>query len=380
MSELQELVEEPTRTGAVPGVVALVATGGRREVAAAGVRALGGVAMSRDTVFRIASLSKSLLAAAAMALVDRGRLGLDDEVRRWLPELSSPSVLRTPTSELDDVVPAERPITVRHLLEFSGGHGMVPQFDAPVVVALMERLHQGPPEPQRTPAPQEWMARLAEIPLVHQPGRGWTYNTGADVLSVLLSRVEGASVAQVLADTVLEPLGLHDTGFWVPADKRERFATSYRADGSGELVEVDGPDGQWSEEPAFCSGAGGLVSTVDDWCTFAQMLLAGGQHAGRAVLSAEAVRQMTSPQNRAEAGNIFLEDQAWGFGGSVDVSADQPWQVPGRYGWMGGTGTAGYLYPSSGRVAVWLSQRELAGPSDFATVGRFLTGVARPSR
>ncbi|RCK69611.1 class A beta-lactamase-related serine hydrolase [Desertihabitans brevis] len=380
MDGLQELVEEPTRTGSVPGVVALVATGGRREVAVAGVRSLGGAAMSRDTVFRIASMTKPLVAAAAMVLVDRGRLGLDDEVRRWLPELAAPSVLRTPTSELDDVVPAERPITVRHLLEFSAGHGLVPQFDAPVVVALQERLHQGPPEPQRIPAPQEWVARLAEIPLVHQPGRGWTYNTGADVLGVLLARVAGTSLSQVLADTVLDPLGLHDTGFSVPAGSRDRFATSYRADDSGDLVQVDGPDGQWSEEPAFASGAGGTVSTVDDWCTFAQMLLAGGQHAGRTVLSTEAVRQMISPQNRAEPGNLFLQDQAWGFGGSVDVSAGQLWEVPGRYGWMGGTGTAGYLYPATGTVAVWLSQREMAGPADLATVGRFLTAVARPGR
>jgi CubicO group peptidase (beta-lactamase class C family) len=378
---LQELVDRLCASGRVPGAVALIDTGdGGRQVAVGGTRSVHGTSMTRDTLFRIASITKPVLAASTMALVERGRLALDDAVGRWLPELAEPRVLRSPTGPLDDVVPAERAITVRDLLTFRSGHGFIGDFEAPVVRALFDRLHQGPPQPQVVPGPDEWMARLAQVPLVHQPGRGWTYNTGSDILGVLLARVESATLPDVLADTVLEPLGMRDTRFAVPADDLGRFTSYYRRSATGDLVLVDAPDGQWATAPAFPSGAGGLVSTADDWCTFGRMLLAGGEHAGRAVLAPESVRQMTSPQARAEPGNVFLDGQAWGFGGSVDVTAAEPWNVPGRYGWIGGTGTAGYVVPSTGVVAVWLTQVELQGPDDFAAVGDFLTLAAAGAR
>jgi CubicO group peptidase (beta-lactamase class C family) len=374
---LETLVDRVCAEGRVPGAVALIATGdGRRHVAVGGSRAVGGAATTRDTLFRIASITKPIVAAATMVLVERGRFGLDDAVEAWLPELTAPRVLRSPTGPLDDVVPADRPITVRDLLTFRAGHGFVGDFSAPVVRVLLDRLHQGPPQPQVVPRPDEWMARLAEVPLVHQPGRGWTYNTGSDVLGVLLARAESAPLADVLRDAVLDPLGMRDTGFVVPAEDLHRFTGYYRRDESGDLELVDAPDGQWASAPAFPSGAGGLVSTVDDWCTFGRMLLDGGRHAGREVLSAESVRRMTTPQAYAEPGNIFLDGQAWGFGGSVDVDPTRPWNVPGRYGWVGGTGTAGYVLPSAGVVAVWLSQVELGGPADFGPIGEFLTLAA----
>ncbi len=378
MEALRRLVARTCADGRVPGAVALIDTGdGERQVAVGGARAVRGAPMTRDTLFRIASITKPIVAASTMVLIERGRFALDDGVERWLPELAGPRVLRSPTGPLDDVVPAERPITVRDLLTFRSGHGFVGDFQAPVVRLLSDRLHQGPPRPQTVPAPDEWMARLAQVPLVHQPGRGWTYNTGSDILGVLLARAESAPLPDVLGDTVLGPLDMRDTGFCVPADDLCRFTSYYRRDDSGDLALVDAADGQWATAPAFPSGAGGLVSTADDWCTFGRMLLAGGEHAGRAVLSPESVRQMTSPQARAEPGNVFLDGQAWGFGGSVDVTTAQAWNVPGRYGWIGGTGTAGYVVPSTGVVAVWLSQVELQGPDDFSALGDFLTLAAR---
>lgn len=382
MEALQTLVDRACAAGRVPGAVALIATGdGRRHLAVGGSRAVGGAATTRDTLFRIASTTKPIVAAATMALVERGRFALDDAVDAWLPELAAPRVLRSPTGPLDDVVPAERPITVRDLLTFRSGHGFVGDFSAPVVQALLDR-HQGPPRPQAVPAPDEWLARIAEVPLAHQPGRGWTYNTGADILGVLLARAGSAPLGDVLRATVLGPLGMRDTGFAVPAADLGRFTGYYRRGDAGGLELVDAPDGQWATPPAFPSGAGGLVSTADDWCTFGRMLLNGGEHAGRAVLSPDSVREMLSPQASAEPGNVFLDGQAWGFGGSVDVDAAQPWNVPGRYGWIGGTGTAGYVYPSTGTVAVWLAQVELQGPDDFSVLGEFLTlaaGVRRPA-
>jgi CubicO group peptidase (beta-lactamase class C family) len=381
VESLPELVDRSCAAGRVPGAVALVATPDEGvRVAVGGARAVGGEPMTRDTIFRIASTTKPILAASTMVLVERGRLALDDAVERWLPELAAPRVLRSPTGPLDDTVPAERAITVRDLLTFSSGHGFISDFGAPVVQLLVEQLHQGPPQPQTVPEPDEWMARLSRVPLVHQPGRGWTYNTGSDILGVLLARAESASLSDVLSDTVLDPVGMHDTGFAVPAADLGRFASYYRRAESGELTLVDGPDGQWSTPPAFPSGAGGLVSTADDWCAFGRMLLAGGEHAGRAVLSPESVRQMMSPHARGEPGDIFLDGQAWGFGGSVDVNSDEAWNVPGRYGWIGGTGTAGFVIPSTGVVAVWLAQVELQGPDDFSVLGEFLAHAATAHR
>ncbi len=376
MTTLQEVLDEQCRAGAVPGAVALVATGDDVEVACAGVRAVDGEPMTRDALFRIASITKPIVAAATMALVERGRLTLDESVERLLPKLAEPVVLRAVDGPVDDVVPAERPITVRDLLTFQAGHGFPPNFDAPVVGLLMGELLQGPPQPQRVPPPDEWMARLARIPLLHQPGKGWTYNAGSDILGVLLARAEGTSLGDVLTDTIFDPLGLRDTGF--AAVEVDRLASYYRRGATGAGLElVDGPDGQWSSLPEFQSGAGGLVSTVDDWCTFGRMLLAGGEHDGRRVLAADSIEQMMTSHAEAGPDNPFLQGQGWGFGGSVDLDESAPWNVPGRYGWIGGTGTAGYVIPSRGVVSVWLAQVELGGPDDFSALGAFLTWVAQ---
>ncbi len=278
MTRLQEIVDEKVAAGLVPGGVALVARDGVAEVVCAGSRSVGGPDMTRDSLFRVASIGKPITAAATMVLVERGVFGLDDAVSRWLPELAEPMVLRTPEGPIDDVVPAERAITVRDLLTLRGGHGYPSNFDAPVPKLLTERLKQGPPRPLEVPPTDEWMARLAEVPLLHQPGQGWTYNTGSDILGVLLARATSGSLGEVLAETVLEPLGMTDTVFWTT--EVERMTSLYqRGDDGFELV--DPPDGQWTSPPPFESGAGGVLSTVDDWWAFGQMLLDGGTHRGR---------------------------------------------------------------------------------------------------
>jgi CubicO group peptidase (beta-lactamase class C family) len=251
-------------------------------------------------------------------------------------------------------------------------------MDVPVVERLMDDLGQGPPRPQSVPPPDEWMHRLAAIPLLHQPGEGWTYNTGSDILGVLLARAQGAPLGDVLDDTMLGPLGMSDTWFVVPTGKLDRMTASYRRDAdSGELVMVDPPEGQWAAVPAFPSGAAGLVSTADDWCVFGRMLLAGGAHRGRRVLSAEAVRLMITSHVATAPDNPFLEGHAWGFGGSVDLTDDEPWNIVGRYGWVGGTGTAAYIIPSTATVVVWMSQVELSGPRDFEAMAAVLSWAAR---
>ena len=375
MSELRDLLQAHVSNGSVPGVVALVARGGQAEVAAAGFADIDGAsAMARDSIFRIASITKPIIAAATMMLVEDGQIALEDPVGRWLPELASPVVVRTPASPADDVVPAARPITVVDLLTFRAGYGFPSDFSLPAVGLLFSELKQGPPQPQLVAPPGEWMAALAGIPLLHQPGEAWLYNTCSDILGVLIARVCGRSLPEFLAERLFEPLGMADTGFEVPAGKLGRFTSYYRADPAGGLELVDAPGGQWSSPPAFPSGAGGLVSTVDDWYSFARMLLAGGSSGGRQLLPAASVRQMTTDQltaSQRDAGRLFLEGQGWGFGGSVDVEAIDPWNVPGRYGWIGGTGTTAHITPSTGTVAIALTQLETAGPAPSALMQDF---------
>ncbi|MFI5768599.1 serine hydrolase domain-containing protein [Streptomyces sp. NPDC051658] len=372
MSNLRDLLEKHVGGGAAPGAVGLVARGDRVEVAAVGSADAGGAAaMARDSIFRIASMTKPVTAAATMMLVEEGRIALDEPVRQWLPELAAPMVVRTPASPVDDVVPAEKVITVSDLLTFRAGYGFPSDFSLPAVGLLFSELKQGSLQPQAIEEPDAWMATLSRIPLLDQPGEAWLYNTCSDILGVLIARVSDRPLPEFLAERLFEPLGMADTGFAVPAGKADRFTSYYRtAPEGGGLQLVDGPDGQWSSVPAFPSGTGGLVSTADDWYAFARMLLAEGNPegspGGRRLLSAESVRLMTTDhltRAQRERSTLFLEGQGWGYGGSVDVEAIEPWNVPGRYGWVGGTGTAGHLTPATGAVAILLTQLEMAGPT-----------------
>jgi CubicO group peptidase (beta-lactamase class C family) len=287
--------------------------------------------------------------------------------------------VRTPASALDDVVPANRAITVADLLTFRCGYGFPSDFSYPAVAPLFAELLQGPPHPPNVPAPDEWMRRLARIPMLSQPGDAWLYNTGADILAVLIARITGRGFDEFLAERVFAPLGMNDTGFFVPEAKRDRFASAYRPAAGGGLELVDRPNGEWSERPAFPSGSGGLVSTADDLLAFSRMLLADGAGDNR-LLSAVSVRHLTTnhltPSQRADA-TLFLEGQGWGFGGSVDVDRAHPWNVPGRYGWVGGSGTALHVTPSTGRITVLLTQTEMTGPTTPPLMRDFWSHAAR---
>ncbi|WP_097867818.1 serine hydrolase domain-containing protein [Streptomyces sp. rh34] len=380
---LHALLDTHIAEGSMPGAVALVSRGGRTEVVSAGTAGLAGSApMRRDSLFRLASITKPIVAAAAMTLVEDGLIAPADPVAAWLPELAAPLVVRTPQSPVDDVVSAVHPITLLDLLTFRAGYGFPSDFSLPAVVPLFTELKQGPPQPQAVLAPDAWMAALSRIPLLHQPGDGWLYNTCSDILGVLIARVADRPLPAYLAERLFEPLGMTDTGFVVEPAALDRFTGYYRAgvDGGSDPVLVDAPDGQWSSPPAFPSGAGGLVSTVDDWAAFGRMLLAGGlDDDGRRVLAAESVRQMITdhltPEQRA-ASSLFTEGQGWGFGGAVDIEIAAPWNVLGRYGWVGGTGTTAHIVPSTGTVAVLLTQMELTGPAAPQVMRDFWTYAA----
>jgi CubicO group peptidase (beta-lactamase class C family) len=341
--------------GLVPGLVALVARGDQVHAEALGTLSIGGTAVARDSLFRIASTTKPITAAATLALAGEGLLDLDAPVDRLLPELAGRRVLTRMDGPLDDTVPAYRAITPRDLLTFTFGFGMVTEmFFAPEpwpVVAAADELRlatTGPPAPDVQPDPDTWIAGLGSLPLLAQPGERWMYNTGASVLGVLLARAAGQPIADVLRTRIFEPLGMKDTGFW--AAQADRLATSYRPTPDG-LVTHDEPAGAWSRPPAFGDGAAGLVSTADDLLAFARMLLSGG--AG--VLSADAVQAMTSDQLTAEQkargglGPDFFADQSWGF--CLAVRDD------GAFGWDGGLGTSWLVDPAQDLTVIVLTQR-----------------------
>jgi CubicO group peptidase (beta-lactamase class C family) len=361
--------------GDVPGLVTLVSRRGEVHVDAIGTQAFADpTSMRRNTIFRISSMTKPITAAATMILVEECKLRLDEPVDRWLPELADRQVLKRLEGPPDDTVPAKRPITVRDLLTFRMGFGqmMAPPDTYPILSAASEQqIGMGPPSPSSMPAPDEWMRRLGSLPLMHQPGEQWMYNTGSDVLGVLIARASGQPLEMFLHQRIFEPLEMRDTGFSVPEASLDRLATSYWRDPtSGKLTVYDeARGGQWSHPPAFPSGAGGLVSTIDDYLAFGQMMLSQGKHGNECILSRLSVELMTTdqltPEQKAASSLIsgFLDGHGWGFGVSVITRRGDIAAVPGRYGWDGGLGTSWYSDPREEMATILMTQRAWTSPS-----------------
>jgi CubicO group peptidase (beta-lactamase class C family) len=357
--------------GEVPGLTALIARGDAVHVVAIGVQNLEDrVPMARDSIFRIASMTKPIAAAAAMILVEEGKLRLDEPVDRLLPELANRRVLRTLGSELDDTVPANRPITLRDLLTFRCGFGAVMAGPGtyPIQKAMSEAGFAPGPSPADYP-PDDWIARFAELPLMQQPGESWLYHTGSDIAGVLIARAAGMPFADFLAERIFVPLGMDDTGFFVPEAKVGRLATSYMIDReSGATVVYDAAHGgRWSRPPVFASGGGGLVSTADDYLAFSRMMLNLGRYAGGRILSRPTVELMTTdqlmPAQKAASPfySGFWDSNGWGLGMSV-VTARHGYLSIGSYGWDGGMGTTARNDPKEGLTCILLTQRMMRSP------------------
>ncbi len=231
-------------------------------------------------------------------------------------------------------------------------------------------IGDGMPAPARLPALDEWLRRFSTLPLMHQPGERWMYNTSAMVLTALVTRASGQSFDAFLRERLFDPLGMHDTGFSVPRDKLHRFVTSYLVDPrTGGLTLYDRPDGMWSRPPAFGSGAEGLVSTAPDFLRFSALLLGRGAVGGKRLLSEASVRAMTTdaltPANKSFGALVpgYFDDHGWGFCMAVVTAHDDLHHRPGTYGWDGGLGTSWYADPTTNTTGILLSQRAFAGPS-----------------
>jgi CubicO group peptidase (beta-lactamase class C family) len=340
--------------------------------------------MKRDTIFRVASLTKPITAVAAMILVEECKLRLDESIEPWLPELANRRVLKALSSPPDDTVPARRAITVRDLLTYRMGFGsvMAPPGTYPIQKLIREyRIGgDGPPRPSRAPATAEWMQKLGSLPWIAQPGERWLYQVSADVLGVLIARVSGQSLGNFLRERVFDPLGMKDTAFHVPSEKVDRFAGCYVFNHQTNTLDLydDVVNSTWRPEPAFESGGGGLVSTVDDYFAFTRMLLNKGRHGREEILSRACVELMTSdqltPEDRVGAEAFFGTFGSWGLGMAVDIRRDQIYRTPGRFGWDGGLGTSAYTDPAEAMIGILLTQRLMDSPeppkvfSDFWTL------------
>ena len=364
LGRVRDVLAGHVQRGTVPGVVALLSRGGQTHLEQAGD-------VSPDTIFRISSMTKPVTAVAAMILVEECVLRLDDPVDEYLPELASRRVLTRLDAPLSDTVPASRPVTVRDVLTFTLGLGFGqgmwgPPGTVPIMDALTA-LGQGMPAPAGFPDPDEWLRRLGELPLICQPGERWLYNTGSDVLGVLIARASGQPFEEFLRERIFTPLGMADTGFSVPAGSLNRLPAEYLTDpGSGAPVLYDPPDGQWATPPAFPSGAAGLVSTVDDYAAFASMLAGGGAYQGVRILSRPSVTLMTSDQltdaQKAVSGLApgDFDNMGWGFGVSVVTRRTSLYHSAGTYGWSGGLGTTWVNDPAEDLVLLMMTQRAWA--------------------
>ncbi|WP_433364749.1 serine hydrolase domain-containing protein [Actinoplanes sp. CA-142083] len=349
------------------GVVYLVAHRGKLHVDTIGTLALGGdEPMRRGTPFRIASLTKPIIAAATMMLVEDGRLSLDEPVDRLLPELAGRRVLTRIDGPLDQTVPAARPITVEDLLTFRMGHGMIfePTFQPPypiITAATDLQLVMDQPDPRTPLRPDEWIRRFGTLPLMHQPGERWQYNSAALVLGVLIARAARQPLEDFLRRRLFRPLGMSTTGFSLSPADAARLPGLYATDPqTGVLQPQPGSQpGEWTRPPAFPSGAAGLASTIDDYLAFSRFLLDGGVHRGRRLLSPRSIRRLTTnhltPQQLAEAGPFPLTGRGWGYGMAVSVTPDEI-SGPGRYGWEGGYGTVWFNDPHRDLTAIAMTQ------------------------
>jgi CubicO group peptidase (beta-lactamase class C family) len=327
--------------------------------------------MRRDTIFRIASMTKPIVAVAILILIEEGRLALTMPVEKFLPELASPKLLRNPTDALATAQPSPRGITVLDLLTHRSGICTPDTAPGPLVTGLKDA------DAAREIGPDEWIKRIGALPLAYEPGSRFNYGNSFDVLGVLVARASGMTLPDFLEARIFKPLGMKDSGFFVPADKTARFATNYKTDPQTKMrivADQPGATSRWAKPPAFPAGAGGLVSTADDYLSFAKMLLGKGRSGDVRILSHESVVLMTSNELSAEqrkapfSGFEFWAGQGFGLGVSVvdDVArqARSPFGFSsvGSFGWPGAFGTWWQADPKEDMIQIFMVQMSAADP------------------
>jgi CubicO group peptidase (beta-lactamase class C family) len=352
-------------TGDIPGVLCLVWRRGELlQIDSVGLRNIETrLPVERNTIFRIASMSKPVTTAAAMILMERGLLRLEDPITKWAPEFAAMQVLRRPDSPLQDTFPAPRAITIEDLMTHRSGLAYSFTARGPLAQALKERFGF---EFDSARTPDEWMKTLAALPLSYAPGERFNYSHSTDLLGVIVGRATGLGTREAMQQLLFDPLRMVDTDFWIPPEKRDRAAVLYRTPAPGNFLAVDLPGFTDQVPPSFCAGGQGLVSTADDYLAFARMLLQGGEIGGTRVLSQESIRLMTTnrltPAQRRnlQFGIPMFMGQGFGLGLSViDDAKRNAWMGaggPGAFGWPGLFGGWWQADPAQQSVMIWLQQ------------------------
>jgi CubicO group peptidase (beta-lactamase class C family) len=376
-----KVAKDATAKGDPVGLVALVWRNGEIFDAAVGLRDVEkGLPMGRDTIFRIASMTKPITSVLILILMEEGKLRLTDPAVKWAPELANRRVLKDPEGPIDDTYPSPREITIEDLLTHRSGLALDFSASGPIADAYQRTL-----ENVVAFEPDEYLGALGTLPLCFTPGERWRYSESTNVLGVIAGRIAGKPFRDVLRDRILDPLGMKDTDFWVPPEKWERLARAYAFD---PRTGAPAPARVWPRDavPKFCGGGGGLVSTADDYLKFARMMLGGGEADGVRLLKPETVELMVRNRLTDEQRAILVRDEPhWegeGFGLGVGIDIDAPTRARfgpstnGAYGWLGALGTWFRVDPSENMVMIYLVQCSV--PLIPENIVRIFAGVGTP--
>lgn len=390
LQDIQEVLDQHVHSGAVPGLVAGVAVGERRHVVSSGTLSWQGAGaktrVDSRTLFRVSSLTKPLVSAAFLTLIDDGVLALHDIVDEWLPELARMRVLCDPYGGLDNTVPAIRRITVADLLTCQmgagtlvGSEGIASVLDAPIVQATLEAGRGTQSNPNGLPTGDEWLARLGELPLCFQPGERFMYNTPTCVLGVLAQRLTGQTLDTFMRERLFEPLGMKDSTFRPTREEVSRMVTSYSFGSDPRAIGAVDPWASANEyQGTYKEPAAGLITSMNDYLRFAQSLTGGVrtlsdtllQEMTRNQLSDDVLkRSMWRPAN-------FFEQHGWGLGVSVRRQASANGLPAGAFGWFGKWSVSWSSDPFNQISLAVFEQREpRPGLNVFGELERMLYGA-----
>jgi CubicO group peptidase (beta-lactamase class C family) len=363
LERIAPALQRDIAAGLVPGAVMLIARHGKLAYFEAfGMRDQAGNApMARDAIFRLGSMTKPITIAAAMMLVEEGRLSLSDPISKYLPQFAHMQVgierTDSATGEASlRLVPSEREIRVEDLMRHTSGFTYEALGVGPKVKEMYRDAGIGPQDDSAA----AMVEKLARLPLMYQPGTVWEYGRSIDVLGSILELLSGMPLSEFLAERVFGPLRMPDAGFWVPPEKHDRIADVLPAPPEGRRLLLD-----VSKPPKFESGGGGLVSTAADYARFLQMLLNGGELDGVRLLSRKSVELITTNQLGPEVntqGWAYYPGPGYGFGlgFAVRLARGVAPQIgsPGDYFVEGLYGTFAFADPQEQLLAVFMIQSQ----------------------
>lgn len=324
------------------------------------------IPMRRDSIFRLFSLTKPVTAAAIMILFDRGLLSPETPVSDIFPEYGKLTCL----NENGDIVPCTETMTIFHLLTMTSGVPYANNYNKSVMAAGrlfddIDKGNLGTGEPVTT---LEFAERAASVPLMFPCGAHWDYGISADILGAVAEKVTGVKYSDFLRENIFAPLGMKDTGFYVPEDKRERFTALYQWDDTGLVLDERYHLGltHYASPPSFESGGAGLVSTIEDYSKFALMLTGKGQLNGTRIISEKAFDYMTAPHlGKTQQNDLWDRLAGYNYGCLVrtmtDSSIAEIKTANGEFGWDGWTGTYFCSNANTGITVLYFTQVSGAG-------------------